>query len=128
MKKFILSTLALSVILLISEGVRNGYLLRHHWVEQFQSLGLVYPEELINNLWWGVWIVCIAVMMTFLSKKLSVLENASIVWLAMYPLAFIALWNYKVLAISVLPIAVPWSFAVMFIMAKVAHSVYAKHA
>lgn len=127
MKKFLLSTLAISLILLLSEGIRNGYLLRTHWVEHFDAMGLVYPEDSINNLMWGVWIVGLALIMTYLSGKLSVMANAIIVWSIAYELTFVAMWNYEVLPLSVLPIAVPWSFLVILLMAKVADQIYGRH-
>jgi hypothetical protein len=76
----------------------------------FKEANLVLPNEPINNILWMVWGIIIAVMIFIISNKFKVLQTTFIVWIAVYVMHWIALWNMAVLPINILWLAVPLTF------------------
>lgn len=76
----------------------------------FKAANLVLPNEPINNLLWLIWGIIIAVMIFIVSKKFKVLQTTFIVWITVYIMHWIALWNMAVLPINILWLAVPLTF------------------
>ena len=76
----------------------------------FKAANLVLPNEPINNLLWLIWGIIIAVMIFIVSKKFKVLQTTFIVWITVYVMHWIALWNMAVLPINILWLAVPLTF------------------
>lgn len=76
----------------------------------FKAANLILPNEPINNIFWLVWGIIIAVMIFIISKKFNVLETTFIVWITVYVMHWIALWNMAVLPINILWLAVPLTF------------------
>jgi hypothetical protein len=76
----------------------------------FKSANLVLPNGPINNMLWLIWGIIIAVMIFIISKKYKVLQTTFIVWVTVYVMHWIALWNMAVLPINILLLAVPLTF------------------
>lgn len=76
----------------------------------FKAANLVLPNQPINNILWLIWGIIIAVMIFIISKKFSVLQTTFIVWITVYVMHWIALWNMTVLPINILWLAVPLTF------------------
>ena len=76
----------------------------------FKAANIVLPNEPINNLLWLIWGIIIAVMIFIVSKKFKVLQTTFIVWITVYVMHWIALWNMAVLPINILWLAVPLTF------------------
>lgn len=76
----------------------------------FKAANIVLPNEPINNLLWLIWGIIIAVMVFIVSKKFKVLQTTFIVWITVYVMHWIALWNMAVLPINILWLAVPLTF------------------
>ena len=76
----------------------------------FKAANLVLPNEPINNLLWLIWGIIIAVMIFIVSKKFKVLQTTFIVWITVYVMHWIALWNMAVLPLNILWLAVPLTF------------------
>ena len=76
----------------------------------FKAANLVLPNEPINNILWIIWGIIIAVMIFIVSKKFKVLQTTFIVWITVYVMHWIALWNMAVLPINILWLAVPLTF------------------
>ena len=76
----------------------------------FKAANLVLPNEPINNILWLIWGIIIAVMIFIISKKFKVLPTTFMVWITVYIMHWIALWNMAVLPINILWLAVPLTF------------------
>lgn len=76
----------------------------------FKAANLVLPNQPINNILWMVWSIIMAVMIFIISKKFKVLQTTFIVWIIVYVMHWIALWNMTVLPINILWLAVPLTF------------------
>jgi len=55
MKKNILATLGVGIVVNLSEFLRNELLLKQQWIEKFSSMDLTFPSAAINGLLWIVW-------------------------------------------------------------------------
>ena len=76
----------------------------------FKAANLVLPDEPVNNLLWVIWGIIIAVMIYIVSKKFKVIQTTFIVCITVYVMHWIALWNFAVLPINILLLAVPLTF------------------
>jgi hypothetical protein len=85
----------------------------------FKAINLVLPNEPVNNILWLIWGIIIAVMIFIISKKFKVLQTTFIVWIIVYVTHWIALWNFSVLPINVLWLAVPLTFINIFVGALI---------
>lgn len=85
----------------------------------FKAANLLLPNEPINNILWLVWGILIAVIIFIISKKFKVLQTTFVVWIIVYVTHWIALWNFSVLPINVLWLAVPLTFINVFVGALI---------
>lgn len=85
----------------------------------FKAANLILPNEPINNILWLIWGIIIAVIIFIISKKFKVLQTTFVVWIIVYVTHWIALWNFSVLPISVLWLAVPLTFINVFVGALI---------
>ena len=76
----------------------------------FKVANIVLPNQPINNILWLIWGIIIAVMIYIISKKFKVLQTTFIVWITVYVMHWIALWNFAVLPINILWLAIPLTF------------------
>jgi len=110
LKKAIWKILLVSIWINIFETLRWMLFAKPEIDMHFKAANLVLPNEPINNLLWLIWGIIIAVMIFIVSKKFKVLQTTFIVWITVYVMHWIALWNMAVLPINILWLAVPLTF------------------
>jgi len=109
-KKAIWQILLVSLWINIFETLRWMLFARPYIDMHFKAANLVLPNEPVNNILWLIWGIIIAVMIFIISKKFKVLQTTFIVWITVYVMHWIALWNMAVLPINILWLAVPLTF------------------
>ena len=109
-KKTIWQILLISLWINIFETLRWMLFAKPDIDIHFKAANLVLPNEPINNILWLIWGIIIAVMIFIISKKFKVLQTTFIVWIIVYVMHWIALWNMAVLPVNVLWLAVPLTF------------------
>jgi len=110
LKKAIWKILLVSIWINIFETLRWMLFAKPEIDMHFNAANLILPNEPINNLLWLIWGIIIAVMIFIVSKKFKVLQTTFIVWITVYVMHWIALWNMAVLPINILWLAVPLTF------------------
>jgi hypothetical protein len=109
MKSTFLPIAAATVWISLSEFLRNTFLLRPHWVAQYEGMGLVFPESPVNGAAWGIWSLCLAVAVFVFSKKYTLWQTAVLTWFIGFVLMWLVIGNLGVLPWGILPLAVPLS-------------------
>lgn len=109
-KKAIWQILVVSIWINIFETLRWILFAKPEIDMHFKAANLLLPNEPINNILWLIWGIIIAVMIFTISKKFKVLQTTIIVWITVYVMHWIALWNMAVLPLNILWLAVPLTF------------------
>jgi hypothetical protein len=109
-KKAIWQILLVSIWINISETLRWILFSKSYIDIHFEAANLVLPNDHINNILWIVWGIIIAVMIFIISKKFKVLQTTFIIWITVFVMHWLALWNFTVLPINILWLVVPLSF------------------
>jgi hypothetical protein len=115
MKKAILSIAVATIWISISEFVRNTFLLHNFWIEHYQKIGMIFPEEPINGAVWGIWSLCFAVAIYIISKKFSLLQTTFLSWFVGFVFMWLVVGNLGVLPYGILSIAIPLSLLEAFL-------------
>lgn len=110
LRKAIWQILLVSLWINIFETVRWILFAKPDIDMHLKASNLVLPNNPINNILWLIWGIIIAVMIFIISKKFKVLQTTFIVWITVYVMHWIALWNMAVLPINILWLAVPLTF------------------
>jgi hypothetical protein len=118
-KKAIWQILLVSLWINIFETLRWMLFAKPDIDMHFKAVNLVLPNEPINNILWLIWGIIIAVMIFIISKKFKVFQTTFIVWITVYVMHWIALWNMAVLPINILWLAVPLTFINIFVGALI---------
>jgi hypothetical protein len=126
MKKAILAFLASGIWISISEFVRNELLFKFLWIDKYESLGLQFPSETINNVLWGVWSFLMAFVLVYLLQKLRVIETIVMVWLAAFVMMWLVIGNLNVLHFMLLLPAVPLSLLEVAVAALIIKKITGK--
>ncbi len=126
LKNHFLPIFLATVWISISEFVRNEFLLKTFWVKHYSELGLTFPSEPINGIFWGIWSLGFACFIYFMSKKFTLSETIWLSWFVGFVLMWIVLGNLLVLPLKILPFAIPLSlmetFVASFIIKKLGSS------
>ena len=124
LKRIFLPIFLATIWISLSEFVRNELLVKSQWVSHYESLGLVFPSELINGAIWGIWSLLFAVLIYILSRRFSVLETTLLAWFAGFVLMWVVIWNLNVLpprlVLAAVPLSLLESFVAAWIIDKVA--------
>jgi len=115
--KAIISILAATVWISLSEFVRNQLLFNKLWMEHYKSLGLVFPSTPIHGAIWGVWSLVFAVLIYFLAQKYSLIQTTILAWVAGFVMMWLVIGNLDVLPYKLLWFAVPLSLLEAFVAA-----------
>jgi hypothetical protein len=107
--KPILALLLATVWISASEFIRNEFLFKDYWLDHYAGLGLTFPSEPINGMVWGLWSLCLAIGIYFISRKFSFKETTLISWGMAFVLMWIVTGNMMVLPFKLLYFAVPLS-------------------
>ena len=118
-KKTILPILLIGLWINISITIGWMLILESYWVEKYQSLNLVFPTGLINNITWAIWGFMLASVIFILSKKLTVIQNTILSWFVAFGMMWVILWNIGVLHTRMLLFNIPNTLFITFIGAVI---------
>ena len=108
-QKSILAIFLAFIWISISEFVRNSFLVHSQWINHFQNLGLIFPEQPINGAIWGIWSLVFSIFLYIIYKRFNFFETISIGWVVGFLMMWLVLGNLNVLPINILIYAVPLS-------------------
>ena len=111
--------LLLAVWINLSETVRWVLYSQPKFETLYRNMGRELPNGPINGILWMIWGVLIACLVFILSKKFTLLQTTIIIWLAVFVMIWIALWNYAILPLDILLVAAPLSLFEIFIAALI---------
>ncbi len=123
MKRNLAAVFLSTIWISISEFVRNEFLLKSIWIKHYESLGLIFPSKPMNGVVWGIWSLCFAVSIFIFSRKFSLFQTTCISWFIGFVLMWLVIGNMNVLAVGILPIAVPLSMLESFIASLISHNI-----
>ena len=106
-KKTILPILFTGIWINISETIRWELLIKSYWIDQYENLGLVFPNELTNGITWMIWGFLFAAVIFVLSKKFTAIQSALIAWFTVFVMMWLVVWNVGILPTGMLWINVP---------------------
>jgi hypothetical protein len=109
LRRTILPVILATIWIIISEFIRNEYLLKSYWTKHNKELGLVFPSQPINGAIWGLWSLLFATCIFILSKRFSFIQAAIISWFAGFVLMWVVLGNLGILPDGLLFAAIPLS-------------------
>ncbi len=112
--KSVLAVVLAGLWISFSEFLRNEFILKHYWINHYQSLGLEFPSGLNNGALWALWSFILALTIYLVSRKFNWLESALISWLMSFVLMWIVIGNLGVLPVQTLYPAVPLSLIEVF--------------
>ncbi|MCA9937150.1 MAG: hypothetical protein KC418_00800 [Anaerolineales bacterium] len=102
-----------------SEFFRNEILLKTHWINHYESLGLIYPSAPQNGIVWVVWGFLFAIAIYLLSRRFNLWQTTLISWFMGFALMWIVTWNLGVLPPGILIYAIPLSLLEAFLGAYI---------
>jgi hypothetical protein len=111
----IIAVLLTGVWVNASEFLRNEVLLKAHWVEHYQSLGMTFPSEPLNGIIWVAWGFLFAIAIYSISRKFDLIQTTLVSWFMAFVLMWFVTWNLNVLPGAILVYAVPLSLLEAFI-------------
>ena len=118
-KKTFLPILTAGIWIILSEAVRWEFLIKVYWIEYYQNLNLVFPNEPINGITWLIWGFLFAIVVFILSKKFNLLQTTLISWFIVFVMLWVVLWNIDMLPGGILWFVVPLSLFEAFIAALI---------
>lgn len=114
LRKTVLPIFAATIWISISEFARNEFPLKSHWVNHYESLGLIFPSEPVNGAMWGIWSLAFAIAIFIIKKRFNFWETVILSWFVGFVLMWLVAGNMGVLPLSILPLAIPLSFIETF--------------
>ena len=127
MKKTVLPILLSTIWISISEFVRNTFLLHSYWVEHYQKLEMIFPEQPVNGALWGIWSLCFAIFIYFLAQKFSLIQTTLLSWFVGFVFMWLVIANLGVLPLVILPIAIPLSILEAFVASLIIKKLISKN-
>lgn len=119
MKNYIFAILGAGIWMNVNEFIRNELILKTSWVRGFKELGLIFPSEPLNGVVWVLWAFIFVTILSLLISRFNVLKSTILAWISGYVLMWIAICNMGVLPKDILYLAIPWSFAEVYIAALI---------
>lgn len=108
-KKTILPILLVGIWINISETIKWELLIKPIWVEHYESLNMIFPAELSNNITWMIWGFLYATVIFILSKKFNLIQTSLLSWFSIFIMMWIIVWNIGILPVKLLWYNVPLS-------------------
>jgi hypothetical protein len=93
-----------------SEFFRNELLLKSFWLEKYRETGLVFPDQAINGMVWGLWSLLFATAIFVIAKKFTGWQTIFFSWYIGFVLMWVVIGNLGVLPFGILVYALPLSF------------------
>jgi len=115
LKQTILPVLLAAIWISISEFVRNEFIVKSYWLSHYQSLGLTFPEQPVNNAVWGIWSLLMAIAIFVIYKKFSLIQTVILFWFTGFVIMWMVVGNLGVLPFGLLFYTVPLSLLEVFI-------------
>ena len=110
----------LAVWVNLAETVRWVLYSKSRFEAVYRSFGVELPNEPVNGILWMLWGVMIAWIVYALSRRFTLLQTTLITWLAVFVSVWIALWNFALLPLGMLPVVAPLSLLTVYVAALVA--------
>lgn len=107
----------------ISETIRWIFLIEDYWIEYYDKLDLIFPNEPINTIIWVIWGFLFATIIFALSKKFNLLITTILSWFAVFVMMWLVVWNVGVLPVEMLWYNVPLSLFETFIGAIICKTI-----
>jgi hypothetical protein len=114
-KKTILPILITGIWLNISITIGWILILESYWIKKYQSLNLVFPIGITNNIVWMIWGFMLATIVFTLSKKFTVLQTTFLGWFMAFAMMWVIVWNIGVLPTGMLLFNIPNTLFVTYI-------------
>lgn len=114
-KKALLPILITGIWINISETFRWMLWIESYWLDKYQSLNIVFPNEPINMVVWMIWGFLYGYLIYRLIQKFSVLSTAVMAWFMLFVMMWIVVWNIGVLPTEMLWFNAPLAFIEAFI-------------
>jgi len=114
-KKTILPIMLIGLWINISITVGWVLILEGYWIEKFQSMNLVFPTGLINNITWMIWGFMLATIIFIFSKKFSLWQTTFLAWFVAFIMMWVIVWNVEVLPTGMLLFNIPNSLFITYI-------------
>lgn len=108
-KYFLRATVLAGLWINLSEFARNEWLLGEFWRAHYRGLGLSFVTRPENGVVWLVWGFALAGLVAWLTQRVSAWVSAVLIWLLVFALMWLVLWNLQVLPLGLLPYAIPLS-------------------
>lgn len=114
-KKTVFPILITGIWINLSETIRWELLIKIYWIEHYQNLNLVFPNEPINGIIWLIWGFFFAIVIFILSTKFNLLQTTFLSWFAVFVMMWIVIWNVDILPQGILWFNAPLSLIEAFI-------------
>jgi len=127
MKKIVLSIVLSGLWITFSEFLRNEFLLKEYWVNQFNSLGLTFETLPINGILWMVWSFTLAFLLFKFLQKFSMKETIILSWLPSFFMMWIVVFNLQTLPLNIvffvfaIPLSIIEILVAIIIIKKILH-------
>ncbi|WP_370208936.1 hypothetical protein [Pararhodobacter marinus] len=109
MKHPVIPILAAAIWIVLSEFVRNEFLLKSYWQRHYADMGLAFPDAALNGATWALWSLCLSVLLWMLLKRFALIEGIGVAWFAGFLMMWVVTGNLGVLPFALLLYAVPLS-------------------
>ena len=115
LKRTILAILVTGIWINVSETIRWMAVIESHWIERYQELNLVFPNETINMIAWMIWGFLFATAIFILSRKFNLLQTTFLSWFMAFAMMWVVVWNVGVLPTGMLWLNIPLSLLEAFV-------------
>lgn len=114
-KKILLPILLTGIWINVSITIGWIIILERYWIEKYESLNLIFPTGMTNNIVWMLWGFMLATLIFFLSKKFNLIQTTIIAWFAAFLMMWVLVGNIGVLPTGMLWFNVPLTFLITYI-------------
>ena len=118
-EKTILPIILIGLWINISITIGWMLILEGYWIEKYQSLNLVFPTGLINNITWMIWGFMLATIIFIISKKFSLWQTTFLAWFVAFIMMWVIVWNVGILPTGMLLFNIPNTLFITFIGALI---------
>ncbi len=109
MKHPVVPVLVAAVWIALSEFLRNEFLFKSYWQRHYAELGLGFPDAPLNGAAWGLWSLCLALLVWWVLRRFALFEAVAVAWFAGFAMMWVVTGNLGVLPFALLVYAVPLS-------------------
>ena len=118
----ILPVLLATLWIILSEFVRNEFLVKSFWIRHYDDLGLIFPSKPVNGALWGIWSLLFAIVVFIMAKKFTLLQTTFLSWFAAFVMMWVVIGNLGVLPYGLLVYAIPLSILESFVATMIVKS------